>query len=158
MRFFCPIVFFLLLFSSCATLFNTNCTSVKIRAERGIKLLAVDSSIKYSDHKGYMFKRTSDSLRMNVLIDHTEYKIQIPARRSFVYYENILNSGVGFFIDKNSKKQYSYPRHIYIERKDSSFKVSRYPTIKKGTMELSIAFPYINSFHVKTVTWELVWD
>ena len=138
-----------LLFTSCATTFNTKKTSVRIRPDKNIKVITVENNIKL-DQKDYIVFRSQENLKIKIQADSTTKTINIPARKSLVYWENILNFGIGFLIDNKTQKRFSYPKQIFLEKEDSLIKVVSYPTTKKRTIELCLLLPYANAFLIRT--------
>jgi len=141
----------LVLFASCATTFNTKKVCVRIVPEKGVKVVTVENSVRKNDEE-YVVKRQQENLKINVRVDSTDKVILIPPIKSFAYWENFLNLGVGFLVDKKTPRRFSYPKNIFLEKSDTTIKVLRFPTTKKGTVELCFLLPYINSFHVNTPT------
>jgi len=94
--------------------------------------------------------RSKRNLIINLKSTDKEDTLVVPAKLSFQYWENILNFGIGFKIDDKNVKKYRYPKKIYIEKKDSAFKIVKYPTFKKGSPEIVFNFPYCNTFLFKT--------
>ncbi|MGZ3883514.1 MAG: hypothetical protein ACXVNO_00055 [Bacteroidia bacterium] len=138
-----------LLFSSCAAIFNTKKTSIRILPAKNIKVITVENNIK-SDQNNYIVLRSPENLKVKIQVDSVFRTIDIPARKSLVYWENILNFGIGFVPDNKTQKRFSYPRRVFLEKKDTAVKIVFYPTVKKGTIELCILLPYANSYFVKT--------
>lgn len=137
------------LMSSCATLFNSKKTSVTIKKSPDVQVVSVEKRIiKVEDT--YIVFRSSDSLKIHITSDTNQFVISVPPKKAFAYWENFLNLGIGFLIDKKTIKKHSYPKKIYLEKSGNSYVASRYPTLRKGTIELDLAFPYINSLFIKT--------
>ena len=137
------------IFASCATSFNTKKTSFRIGYDKEIKIVSVEKLVK-QDQKDYVLLRSGEELKINITYDSISKTLGIPAKKSLVYWENILNFGIGFLIDNKSIKRYTYPKRIFLEKLDSTVKVVSYPTVKKGTFEISLSLPYANSFVVRT--------
>ncbi|HKR03190.1 MAG TPA: hypothetical protein VJY62_01035 [Bacteroidia bacterium] len=139
----------LLLFTSCATIFNTPKTGFRIRADKNIKIVSVEKNLKHSLNYGVV-RRGPGEVKIHIEADSNMSMVSMPAQKSNVYWLNVLNLGAGFFIDKKSDKRFAHPKRIFIERTDTSFIAVRYPTLKKGTIEFTFTFPYVGTCLIKT--------
>ncbi len=138
-----------LFLSSCATLFNTTRTSVYLRKPRTLKIDSVPGALFYNKNR-FIATRSGDTITAYLSVDSLRIKLPIAPKKSFVYWENLLNLGLGFLIDKRTTKRYSYPRTLYVDEDEGVYKSSRSPLIKRGTFSVVPGFPYINFFHLRT--------
>lgn len=120
-----------------------------MRAGSNVKLDSVKGDcIKI--HGRYVTKRSADTLRLQLLVDNAPLRLNIPAKKSFVYWENIASLGIGFLIDRKTEKRFTYPKRIFIEKENGNYVSRINPVIRKGTLSLVPALPYFNFFRIKT--------
>jgi hypothetical protein len=138
----------IVILSSCATSFNTKKTRIRFHTEKSIEVVKIDNAI-LADKNDYIVMRSFEDLKVNIAMDSVDKTIFIRPKQSFVYWENFLNLGIGFLVDNNTIKRFSYPKQIYLEKRDSSINIVNYPTVRKSSIELCFLLPYFNSFSIR---------
>lgn len=138
----------LFLNSSCASIFNGRHTTTKIYTTRASKIIFNSDTIKTFANKAKIkLQRNNYSIPIIIATDSLEKRIFVKAENSFNYYCNILTYGIGFLIDRNEAKRYSYPKRIFINSLDTLSRYFRYDQDdKKGQWQLHLSLPHINNF------------
>lgn len=137
--------------ASCATLLNQPYRNITVHTTEPSRIVHKFDTLETQKNKAYLaVRRQKEPLTIDVLTDSTRKTIEVKPRNSFMYWANICNYGIGFFIDKNDPKRYSYPKRIYInsaEPKDTYFLYDQ--ANDKGALQLHISLPHINQFQMK---------
>jgi hypothetical protein len=150
----------LLLFSSCATLLNQPVQKIFISTDKNIKSVVVrqsmltDSSLtSAAADKGYYVRRSSQPLVVELQLDSTRKTIVLKAKNSFAFWFNIYcNYGIGMLIDKDNNLRYGYSKRNYFAVVDSTIKKFSFTPSRKGTINLSLTWPFANIFNFKSPT------
>lgn len=157
------VVTLLALFSSCATILNKQTTDVHIHDPRKSFAISYKDSVyqsqpydsKWTAHTNMVKlqpERRKEPLIFTVLEDTTtilKYKPTIDNRILL----NIATYGLGFIVDLNSNKRYTYPQYIDLQypRSSSDKELAAYmsrkeekPIDRKGRVNLEIGMPFLN--------------
>ena len=148
-------VFFIILFSSCATILNQPQQKIFITTDKNVKVISVESSVLMDASKvtnppiEYFVKRSNTLLIITVQVDSTKKIIVLKPKNSFAYWCNIIsNYGIGMLVDKGNLKRYAYPKINYISVEDTGITVKSAAPIKKGTINLSLSVPFTTVFNI----------
>ncbi len=148
----CLVILTGLLVSSCASIFNTNTQLVKISTSEPSSFHVNHSKQPYNtDKEGTKIavQRGLSDLVLEFRTDsnllYTEYII---SHNSFAYWLNLYPTPLlwtGFLFDQNRPERYAYPKRLYYDFDD--LKLYTYnPWSKKGSLNLTLSFPYINTY------------
>jgi hypothetical protein len=140
-----------ILMTSCATMFNTSQTSIKIISNEPISLILNHDTISYkSTKKKVSVNRRKEPLIVTTFKDSLTETITIKSKNSFAYWLNLypnLHLWTGFLIDKNKAKRYTYPKRVYVDMIDTNRQYfTYYPWSRKGNIDLHWSIPHINTF------------
>ena len=153
------IIAFSLLFTSCATLFNSPVQKIFISTDKKIKVLSVDNTtlvdstlLGIDRTKSYYIPRTNKPLSVRLQIDSTQKIVTLKPKSSFAYWYNICsNYGIGMLIDKDNPKRYGYSNRNYLKLEDTMIKVFRFAPTNKGTTNLSLSIPFTTIFDIQAI-------
>jgi hypothetical protein len=142
--------------SSCATILNQPVQKITVAADKNIKVVTVDRSLKTDSSTGYnngpvsyYLERGNKPAFIQLRIDSTKKTVWLKAQNSVAYWYNILsNYGIGTLVDKDNLKRYAYPRNNYLTLKDTTVKMHRFAPMKKGTINLSFSLPFITGYYI----------
>ncbi|WP_204345248.1 hypothetical protein [Psychroserpens algicola] len=111
------IIISVLLLQSCATLYNSETTKVKIFVPENTSLVFDNDTLSLEKNYLTVFpKRSKDDLKFSLFNSETESDFSFKSRKSTYYYLNILtNYGIGMLIDANSNKRFTYKNVIHFE-------------------------------------------
>ncbi len=117
----------LLLLSSCATLLGPRKKEMKIITNSSGRVIVGKDTLIPVQLNVYRIdaERRKEPLEVTVYNDSLIKKVSIESRNSLGYAFNLYTFGIGFLINKNSPKRYTYPRKVFIdlEKKDSTYKI-----------------------------------
>lgn len=141
-------------FSSCATLLNSPTKTIYITTNTLAKVIVNKDTFRTFQHKMPVeVQRQSADLNINVSNDSINKTVTVKHRNSFAYWLNAYPTpllGAGFLIDMKNPKRYTYPTRIYFDMTDTTNTYQLYaPGRKKGSIDLHVSMPYINSFMLK---------
>lgn len=165
------------LFTSCATLVNTNYTNVNLYSKQdSVKVYFSNTSeFSYTPTK-LVVERSKEPLFLTLEKDSIRSKIIIPGRLSpEFWFGNIFNGSffAGYLIDLSNNKRFKYPGNVYCDINSPyivnyRFKPSEYPTNvlsqqfqsnlkrnftgERGTINLKLSIPEGNSFVINKET------
>lgn len=156
-----------MLLPSCATIMSKKTTEVSVYTSEPYLLThngkTYHSQLSKAPVKGNVVKfnpeRSKDSLRFIIHNEQDSVRYAFNSKTNYTMLLNVMNYGLGLIADLNSKKRYTYPRHInltndtlpayrgiYVETP----KLPESPIMRKGMWTLNIAIPFFNS--LSTVT------
>lgn len=126
---FCKVLFFVAasLFCSCATMFNSNHTSITLIGNTSTKFIVNNDSSTNNIGK-FNVERSRKPLTISVLKnDSLINTLSIKSRISKTVYLNLLfmYGIVGGIIDNNRPKSYSYPHYLFFDSEKSKFVKAR---------------------------------
>lgn len=139
-------LFFLFLFSSCATLFNKPYKTVSISTSSPTKICYLKDTFLVNQEIKLIATRKKDPLIFKTINDSIQKEYHISSTISPTVYYNILGYGglIGIVIDLFSKKKYSYPHYISISPKDSLSNYETFRTTHQRDVFFNINFPLLN--------------
>lgn len=110
--------------SSCATLFNSNQTTISVIANKPVKVIHQKDTISRVDsiHQ-LVFERSKNDAKIQLISDSINKTILVGSIVSPTTYLNLYFGtwGIaGLIIDLHSNKGYSYPRKVYVDMGDTS--------------------------------------
>lgn len=152
-------ILILLSLSSCATILNSSIQKISISSEENIKILSVDKAIledssfnNGNDTKEYYVLRSKSPIKIDLLADSIPKTIILNPQKSFAYWLNIYYAmGLGMLVDKNSTKRFGYPQSNYLSLHNSEINRKKFAPIKKGSVYLSLSYPFISGYQVDTI-------
>ncbi len=152
MRMFFVFALIVLLFSSCASVFNGPYKKVNVHTERAATVIYNEGSVETVDHvASFEVKRKKDTMQFSVLQDSSMRTYTVNKKHSFAFWSNIpLKFGLGMLVDLTNPKRFTYPSHIYLD--SSNTKKGYYAFEKnqlKGRWEFQVEMPFFNLFHRK---------
>jgi hypothetical protein len=142
---------FSFLLSSCATIFNTEQTTISIFSNDPVNVkLNEDTVIHVSFAEEILVYRSPDPLRLTVFNDSLSDTISLNPKNSLDGWLKIYPSWlspIGFLSDTNNVIYYSYPRRLFVDLADPTGEhFSTYPFRRRGNVNLHFSLPYINNF------------
>lgn len=137
---------FVVLLSSCASIFNSKTTIINIHSE-------VDSMrvcLKSDTNNWYQLPTWVEVNRsrkdLPIIIEHKNIRKEIEIDRklsnTFLFANLLSPYGLGYLIDLFSNKAYKYPNYIILQNIDSKKKYSCIIKPEKGRLDLKFSFPY----------------
>ncbi|HEY5463342.1 MAG TPA: hypothetical protein VIJ95_08800 [Hanamia sp.] len=149
----------ILLLSSCATLLNQPIQRIFISTDKNIKAVSISKSLsadcsllRIDAPTIYYIARSTKPLEVDLQLDSTKKTIFLKARNSFAFWANIENYGIGMLVDKDNIKRYAYPKRNYFNIKDTTIKRYAFAPIRKGTINLSLSWPFPSFFSLQSET------
>jgi hypothetical protein len=146
---------FLVLLSSCASLFNSPTHVVAIRTHPSVEKIVVNKNV-YNLHDGEVkvhVQRGNDPLIIGFPGNDSFRRIAIQPRNSFIYLAGAASTaGLTTIVERKDPKRWAYQKNIYIEQVGNKITVHRFGPIPKGTIQVELSMPYMNYMYVKSVT------
>ncbi len=138
-------------FSSCATMFNTNKTKIRVYTSQPAKIISGQDTLD-SRESGVKISvpRHRKPLDIQILTDSVQKNIVLKPKISSAFYLNILNGGWGCFADVLSGNIYGFKREIFVDLKRSesnSYKTKFFSN--KGEVFLHLSIPYFNNYQAR---------
>ena len=142
-----------LLFTSCATILNSEVQKISITTDKRIKVVSVDNSMKkIGEVNSFFVERGENPVVVNLLVDTIKQKLLVKPHNSVAYLANIAyNYGIGMLVDMDNPKRYAFPKRMDLKMKDNKVVVSPFAPSLKGTINWHIALPHINFFYLATI-------
>jgi len=163
------------LLTSCATIFNSEKTKVFVYTENPAKIVYKKDTLHTELKNGFnaaalIIPRSKDSLSLKVITDSLNKELDIPSKKSFIYYLDFYPLlGTGLLFDWNSPKKYTYKSPLVLDNnlilsKDISKSLKKDMSERKkdlgdwdknkhltykGDAFLNLTFPYANYFNLK---------
>ncbi|MDD4972302.1 MAG: hypothetical protein PHT07_22975 [Paludibacter sp.] len=137
------------LMTSCATIINQPYTMFTVYTTQPSEIIFKKDTIKTTKNKANLIvERKNETLKIIAKTDSITKTIHVEPQKSTMYWANICyNYGIGMLVDRDTPKQYTYPQRIYINSTDTTGKYCSYdPSINKGSLDLHLSLPHINSF------------
>lgn len=114
---------------SCATIFNSKITPIKIITSKPSSLVVNNDTLRYSKtskSRSLSFDRDNQPITITAFTDSLSKTVNVKAKNSFAYWLNFYPTfpfWMGFVIDTKTKKRYTYPKTVYIDfaSPDSSY-------------------------------------
>jgi hypothetical protein len=97
-------------------------------------------------------ERGKKPLELELVSKDTSKVIQLKSRLSSAYWLNLYPSffWLGFLVDRDNPKRYTYPGSIYVKGSDSIRGYTTYdPRGEKGKWKVQLSYPQINNFLLK---------
>lgn len=137
--------------TSCATMFNSTNTSVRVHSKAGSQTTVdcVKKTVKKKDGAVFVVNRSPGSLLITVIIDSITKEVHVASRPSRTGYLNILNLGLGFKKDRRSVEQYTYPKNIWVplDGPDNQYCIEN-PKLK-GMLGVHFSVPIVNAVYYR---------
>jgi hypothetical protein len=145
-----------MLFGSCATLFNSKLTRVTVHSSSPATMVFGSDTVKgLRTQWDIDTKRCKESLRLTLFKDSTSRNIVVRSRNSFAFWLNAYPGPTwiwGFVVDQKKNKRYAYPHNIFVNLEDSTKRFRPFANErKKGDVLLHISMPYINHFYSQPI-------
>ncbi|MGV3540804.1 MAG: hypothetical protein ACO1OQ_13400 [Rufibacter sp.] len=141
----------LLLASSCASILNRPDTQVTVHTTKpSIVIFDRDTFETRNNKVTLLVPKAKSPLNFTAVADSTEKHITVPPANSAAYLSNALyNYGIGFLVEKNNPKRYTFPSHIYLNSADTTHNYFRHwQDPNKGQLFLHLSLPYVNYFQL----------
>ncbi len=141
-----------LLLSSCASISNQPSTSIDVFTAEPSAIIVASDTFKTVKNKSRVFvPRNNKTLQMTVINQASDIALSIEPKKSLAYWANIpCNFGLGMLVDKNTIKQFGYPKRIYLDSPDSSQSWYRFSQIDRtNDFRLKISLPWVNFFSLR---------
>ncbi len=140
----------LILFCSCATIFNSKKTTLNIHTyPENAKVILNEKDTFCCNVDLFSVKRSGNLLEIQVKKDSLQKTVFVrPVLSSTYVFPNLLNGlfyGGGYFIDLASRKRFTYPKDIYINlnKKDNQYSTGA----DNQQINLVIHVPVINTYN-----------
>ena len=150
------VVIILLVFSSCASIFNRPTTKLRIYTSKPVVVKAEGKvQTKIADNHGFRVNRNPEPLQLSVFAsDSIQRRVSVDSKNSAAFYLNFfpmhyfIQPIVGVLLDRKNPKRFTYPRVIYIDLSDTTGGYLNYipldsaNSFKKNLLKLSITKPF----------------
>ncbi len=118
--------------SSCATMFNSADTRVKIITTQPVSMVVNGDTVANGvSQKQIIVKRNNKPLTVTVTGDSISKTVHVKPVNSFAYWLNAYPNWhlwTGFIIDTKTKKRFTYPKNVYIDTQQSDSSYLTYNT------------------------------
>jgi hypothetical protein len=136
------------LLNSCATIYNSKYKTVKIHT-------TLPSIIKYDSLELHTknnkltldLVRSKHPAKLTIVSDSGTKEVFIKPYNSSAFYANLFYLCVGFVVDRNNPKRYTYPTTIHVNSTDTSNTYFRFISPGKGQWLLHASIPYGNIYY-----------
>ncbi len=113
---------FLVMFSSCATLFNRSYMDVEIKANESLQLVYNNDTLSAQPDQGIRIpvKNQKEPLALIAIGESETKAVAIRSKKGSVYWSNFFTLpiwGAGFLVDEISGKKFNYPNKVFIDFK-----------------------------------------
>src|SRR5690606_31958338 len=118
-----------LLFSSCATLFNQRETLVYVRTNEQSRLVVENDTTLLADKHILFVDRAKAPLMITAFTDSVSHTVAVESTLSPTYLLNLVYFAgfPGAVIDLWSPKRRTYPKRLYIDMHDDTYRIDRRP-------------------------------
>jgi hypothetical protein len=141
------------LFGSCATFINTSTVRINVYSDTdSIKIRTDNDTAKWHNLPAKLdVMRSKNDLLITAVKDTVHNEIRVKSRSSIEFiWGNISNCGIGYIVERNNPKRYTYPKTVFIDlernKPIAAYKMWRKP--KKHFWNLKIAIPDGNHFYM----------
>jgi hypothetical protein len=135
------------LFSSCATIFNDKHKTITLITNK--PTLVVYQNDTFSTKKNELnltLVRAKKNVELSFLSDSIQKTIILPYKNSRAFMWNFYPSyGIGYILDWNNPKRYTYPQNVYVNMEDTMTKIITFQP-NHQSLFFRISSPYINNF------------
>jgi hypothetical protein len=146
-----PIALLVSLLPSCASLMNTPVTSITVHTAQPamVKSDAIIRQVK-PNKSLLIVPRSRQPLVLHVIGDSTQRTLTLKARSSAAFYGNFfMGYGITALFDLKSPKRFTYPRHVYVDLKDSTKNYqSQLKYHEPGELHFQLSVPYANFWNL----------
>lgn len=143
-----PLILLTLTLGSCASIFNSSTTKIKVYTDKPTPLIVNEKTYQVNDKFKIKVKRQNEPLTLVVSSDTVKKEFLLRQKNSFNYYANVLTCGLGFIWDKGDKR-YTYQKNIYVDPHSTNKQPDKFlPTYKKQS-NLVLSLPWVNSFYLQ---------
>jgi hypothetical protein len=144
-----------ILFSSCASVFNSPTHVVAVRTSPLVEKILVNRNV-YNVYNGEVkvhVQRAKDPLIIGFTGRDSIRHIYIQPRSSFIYLAGALSTaGLTCLVERNHPKRYTHQKNIYLEQAANSITLRRFGPTQKGILQFELSMPYMNYLQVQTTT------
>jgi hypothetical protein len=172
-----PLLFFILFFSSCATLMNSSYTQINLYTKQdSLKVYLTDSTHFAYTPAQLLVERSKSPLKVTLEKQDLKKTVLIPKKLSLAFtIGNYINGSfpAGYLIDLTNVKRFKYPSSVYfdldyINNTNLKYKTKVKPqntlsqcqddgrkkdlTCRKGTIGIKLSVPEGNSFVINKQT------
>lgn len=137
-------------FSSCASILNEATQEITILKDERIDSVKIDSVQQLLSGDTYHVLRSKNPLKLSVKIDSAVHPVKIEPYSSLYYWMNIYTWGIGYWLEKDNPKRYSYQKDVFLEVIDSNINVLHFKPVEKGKVVGVISFPLLNHHYLQT--------
>lgn len=140
---------YLIICSSCATIFNRSTQRIEIITNKPADVQINDKIlINFKNRTEFVTARDVIPIQLSVFNDSVTKILTLNSKGSFAYWMNIFyNAGLGMLVDNKSPKRYGYPNKVYVDMTNNLNSFTTYnPEIRQGSLQLHCSLPYINNF------------
>ena len=137
MKFTFQFVLLTVLFSSCATVFNSPTMKLTLTTNESVKLVVDKDTLSCdSNSVSVEVKRSRNPLNLELISDSSSRMETVTARMSAAYYFNFIGSIyiippiVALGIDQTNPKRFAYPKQIYFDLNDPKSSYLTYNPLK----------------------------
>lgn len=115
-------------------------TTVNFKTAKNISIISVDSSALVKKNT-YSFQKSKKPLEVKINIDSTEKIISIMSKKTIPQRVYLVDKNHNFNLYK------IHSNRVFILYTDTGLNIFRYPSTRKGTINFSISFPWINYYN-----------
>ena len=148
-----PLLCILFITSGCASLFGTRIENITVNTNEPATVVINNDTIKNTREANFRVRRNPMNLKVEVYNTREKKTLSVDAGKNAVYW---LNANpyptffLGFLIDLNTDKKYSYPRNLYVDMNEEGNLYTAYdPWPSKDKWNLHVTFPAANLFYYK---------
>lgn len=132
------------LFSSCASIFNSKSTKLAIftTEKTSLEIVSKEAILNVSDtlsEHNVRVKRSQEILRLTLTSDEESKTIFINPKNSFAYILNYfppspfyISNIIGILIDGKNPKRYTYPKKVYVDMEKDGNSFTTYKPLDKA--------------------------
>jgi hypothetical protein len=129
---------------------NFSTTPVNIYTKGSTTLIYASDSINTnSKNKARLhLPRQDPAIQLTAKNDSLRQSFALESRNSLAYLLNaVYTIGIGFLVEKDHPKRFTYPRNIYLNESLERTTYGRFLSVpKKGDIDLHVSIPYVNNF------------
>lgn len=151
------------LVSSCASIFNSKTTSVRVFTEEPSAIKVNDKEVEGTSKEHWLTTpRSRNNLTIELFTQDTAKRVEVKSQLSSTFFLNFnfFWSPVGAIIDMTNEKRFTYPRNVYVEfdkNLPSYFTTKPLDTVnrlKKNIVKFSLTKPFSFSPGGLSFSWE----
>jgi len=120
---------------------------VTVHTTEPTKIVHSEQTIHTVDNKAHLrVMRSRDTLSFIAITDSLEKTIEVEPKNSIIFWANFFGY-IGFFIDMNNNRRFSYPNKVFVNSADATGEWSLFGNANnKGELYLHLSLSLLNHF------------